>query len=258
MSGLMFRIGANANEYRIVWLSARDVSLLYKLFLTKTDWIAHQGDRLLSRKATPSTSSPWGDGDFALLSERHHEPHILTVTESSESDSLLLEDATTPCSSTDGSTSSVEPDSLQTVLQESHAFVPFVARGIGDSFLLPLPAWPIFAALRSHGLMQGLLPENCPDVSTSPLQPLSLPEPLRPTPLQLVMSHRRAIDRFPFPRLRDNMIVLQDVIDVDEFIRDLFCMPGLSFRFDLRRQTWNSTSWKIEPEFAAKWGYLFH
>lgn len=127
-----------------------------------------------------------------------------------------------------------------------------------DNYLLGLSAWPIFAALRQHGLMQGIIPANCHDEVISPLQPLSLPEALRPTPLQLVLSHRRWIDRFPFPRLRDNLIVLKDFINLDEFIRDLFSIAGLRFRSESKRATWDPASWKIEPEFAIKWGYLFN
>lgn len=127
-----------------------------------------------------------------------------------------------------------------------------------DDHLLGLPAWPIFAALKQHGLMQGIIPANCHSHEVSPLQPLSLPDALRPTPLQLISPHRRWIDRFPFPRLRDNLIVLDDLVDLDEFVRDLFATAGLSFRFELRRPTWEPSSWEIKPDFASKWGYLFY
>ena len=137
---------------------------------------------------------------------------------------------------------------------EIHALAIGMTR---DSFWLSLPTWPIFAALKQHGLMQGIVQANCHDEAVSPLQPLSLPESLRPTPLQLVHSHQRWIDRFPFPRLRDNLIVLRSLVDLDRFIKDLFGMASLSFRFELQRATWDPASWRIEPEFATKWGYLF-
>ena len=83
-----------------------------------------------------------------------------------------------------------------------------------------------------------------------------LPEFLRPTPLQLAMVHRRWIDRFPFPRLRDNMILLSALVDLDLFVRDLFNMVSLTLRPD--RATWDPKAWTIGPEFSLKWGYLFH
>lgn len=127
-----------------------------------------------------------------------------------------------------------------------------------DHRLLCWPAWAIYAALGNHGLMQGTT--CCQGASIdapSPAEYLSLPEPLRPTPLQLAVTHRRWIDRFPFPRMRDNMILLTGLIDLDEFVRDLFGMASLVPRLGVQRLTWDPRHWTIGPEFAAKWGYLF-
>lgn len=127
-----------------------------------------------------------------------------------------------------------------------------------DHSLLSWPAWPIFAALRQHGLMQGILAGNCLEEGKSLLPPIPLPEALKPTPLQLVKSHRRVIDRFPFPRLRDNMILLESIIDLDEFVRDVFEMSGLIFRSESWRATWDPDAWSLGPQFSRKWGYLFN
>jgi hypothetical protein len=127
-----------------------------------------------------------------------------------------------------------------------------------DHRFLCRPAWPIYAALSNHGFMQGTM--SCEEGSIdapSPTAYLSLPEALKPTPLQLAMAHRRWIDRFPFPRMRDNMILLAALIDLDEFVRDLFGMASLLPRPEVQRLTWEPTHWIIGPEFAAKWGYLF-
>jgi hypothetical protein len=105
--------------------------------------------------------------------------------------------------------------------------------------------------------MQGT---GCPDSNeeaASPREYLSLPAPLRPTPLQLAMAHKRWIDRFPFPRLRDNLILLNGLVDLDEFVRDLFGMASLLLRPDSQRATWEPESWSIGSEFSLKWGYLF-
>ncbi len=126
-----------------------------------------------------------------------------------------------------------------------------------DHYFLCWPAWPIYSALVQHGLMQGTGCPDSNDETTSPREYLSLPEALQPTPLQLVTSHKRWIDRFPFPRLRDNLILLNGLVDLEDFVRDLFGMASLLLRSDLRRATWDSTAWTMGTGFAKKWGYLF-
>ncbi|KIW81653.1 hypothetical protein Z517_04679 [Fonsecaea pedrosoi CBS 271.37] len=126
-----------------------------------------------------------------------------------------------------------------------------------DHYFLCWPAWAIYSALGQHGLMQGTVCEGSHQEVKSPPEYLTLPESLRPSPLQLAVPHRRWIDRFPFPRLRDNMILLGGLIDLDDFVRDLFGMASLILRHEVRRATWDPESWAIGREFSAKWGYLF-
>ena len=83
-----------------------------------------------------------------------------------------------------------------------------------------------------------------------------IPDSLRPTELQLTVVHPRWIDRFPFPKMRDNMITLLGIIDEEEFMADLFCFT--SFTLDTGAASWDPKAWKIGKEFAAKWGYLFY
>lgn len=82
-----------------------------------------------------------------------------------------------------------------------------------------------------------------------------LPDALQPTPLQLVVPHRLWIDRFPFVRLRDNMILLNSLLDLDAFCGDLFNTASLTLRPSA--PSWDPRSWVLGEEFAAKWGYLF-
>ena len=126
-----------------------------------------------------------------------------------------------------------------------------------DHYFICWPAWGIYHALTQHGLMQGT---NCPDAegdAVSPRKYLSLPEFLRPTPLQLAKVHKRWIDRFPFPRMRDNMILLDGLVDLEDFIRDLFGKDSLCLRPDAQGPTWEPKSWFLGTEFSLKWGYLF-
>src|ERR1700742_286296 len=83
-----------------------------------------------------------------------------------------------------------------------------------------------------------------------------IPESLRPTELQLTVVHPRWIDRFPFPKMRDNMITLMGIINEEEFLADLFCFT--SFTLDAGAASWDPKAWRIGKEFSAKWGYLFY
>ncbi|KAJ9200434.1 hypothetical protein DTO164E3_4009 [Paecilomyces variotii] len=113
----------------------------------------------------------------------------------------------------------------------------------------------VYAALWENGAMMGL---SC---STSvPARSSSagshIPEPLQPTSLQLTTIHPLWIDRFPFPRMRDNTITLLGLIQEDDFLRDLFCMD--SFEIKPGGAPWDPTAWKIGKNFQEKWGYLFY
>ena len=87
-------------------------------------------------------------------------------------------------------------------------------------------------------------------------QPLDLPETLHPTPLQLTTPHPIWIDRLPFSRMRDNVILLADTIDLEEFYVDLFIKE--SFQVEEGMAPHDPAAYRIYPEFKAKWGYLFY
>ncbi|KAK4941603.1 hypothetical protein LTR10_018480 [Elasticomyces elasticus] len=120
-----------------------------------------------------------------------------------------------------------------------------------------LSGMSIYLALGRHALVQGTICSACDENAPSPIEYLSLPDSLKPTPLQLVKPHRKWIDRFPFPRMRDNLILLSEILDLDDFVRDLFGMSSLIFRHESGQATWDPGAWIIAPEFASKWGYLF-
>ncbi|KAK6379516.1 hypothetical protein LTS17_006434 [Exophiala oligosperma] len=113
----------------------------------------------------------------------------------------------------------------------------------------------VYAALFHNGAMMGL---TCSISFASKSRPFGeeIPDSLRPTPLQLTTIHPQWIDRFPFPKMRDNMITLLSIIDEEEFLGDLFCLT--SFTVDGRMASWDPSAWKIGHEFSAKWGYLFY
>ena len=112
----------------------------------------------------------------------------------------------------------------------------------------------VFAALWDNGAMLGLLCSTT-IISTSNNVGLHIPESLHPTETQLTVSHPSWVDRFPFPKFRDNFILCYGVVDEEAFLRDLFSMD--SFSIKPGRFGWDPTAWSIRPGFAAKWGYLF-
>ncbi|KEF51310.1 uncharacterized protein A1O9_12660 [Exophiala aquamarina CBS 119918] len=148
------------------------------------------------------------------------------------------------------------PSAIAKVVAWRGGYTRSNATGVSlDHWFLCWPAWSIYAALTKHGLMLGTSCAECVYDSVSPSAYESLPDALKPTPLQLVVPHRRWIDRFPFIRLRDNMILLNTLLDLDEFCGDLFNTVSLTLRPSA--PSWDPRSWVLGEEFATKWGYLF-
>ena len=122
------------------------------------------------------------------------------------------------------------------------------------SYERPYPL-TVFGALYVNGQILGL---SCNVVSPVKSSPVSsdVPLPLQPTPTQLLIVHFTWIDRFPFPKMRDNIINLSFIIDEEEFSRDIFTMP--CFSITPGAAPWDPRAWKIEKPFADKWGFLFY
>ena len=130
-----------------------------------------------------------------------------------------------------------------------------VPRTKGDeNFTAEVPP-SVYTALFNNGAMMGLSCSSVVPAKSSKVGP-EIPEPLHPTPLQLTTIHPRWIDRFPFPKMRDNFINLGAIIDEEEFMRDLFSME--SFTIQPGMSGWDPRAWIISKEFARKWGYLFY
>jgi hypothetical protein len=81
-----------------------------------------------------------------------------------------------------------------------------------------------------------------------------LPDTLQPSPLQLTTPHPIWLDRLPFPRLRDNVILLMQMIDLEEFYVDLFMKE--SFHVDQNKEPHDMSAFHIQQAFRDKWGYL--
>lgn len=125
-----------------------------------------------------------------------------------------------------------------------------------SSILYEQPAIPlsVVSAMYLNGSMLGLTCGAVAPAKSNPCGP-EIPLTLQPTLLQLTHAHSRWIDRFPFPRMRDNFINLSGLIEEEDLMRDLFLMP--SFEITPGELPWDPKAWKIQRAFAEKWGYLF-
>ncbi|GLA50162.1 hypothetical protein AnigIFM63604_006198 [Aspergillus niger] len=96
-------------------------------------------------------------------------------------------------------------------------------------------------------------PSPLPDVDIS-----TLPESLRPTALQRLVPHHPWLDFFPFPEMRDRLIVAATAgyLDEDELCRDLMAF------WDTRNSgatlvvwgvPWDPWNWEVTEAFLAKW-----
>ncbi|KAJ4986814.1 hypothetical protein SVAN01_07741 [Stagonosporopsis vannaccii] len=122
---------------------------------------------------------------------------------------------------------------------------------LSKTLALPLT---VFTALFLNGqILQ--IPCSTLLASKSPLPSPQTPLSLRPTASQLTTVHYQWIDRLPFPKLRDSLIRLQAVLDLDEFLEDIFLKP--SFEIENGGRSWEAGKWKMEEGWREKWGWLF-
>ncbi|MCJ1326052.1 hypothetical protein MMC10_002715 [Thelotrema lepadinum] len=124
-----------------------------------------------------------------------------------------------------------------------------------DRTILPDPNTSVYAALFANGVLLGLQCSQC-KIDKSNITVQTIPTSLNPTPLQLGVPHPTFIDRFPFQKFRDNFIYFSVLIDVEQFLSDLFNLP--SFALTPGGQSWDPSVWRIGPQFEKRWGYLFY
>lgn len=86
-----------------------------------------------------------------------------------------------------------------------------------------------------------------------------IPDCLRPTFCQLHIPHHPWLDFFPFPRMRDCMILAGDSFDDNDLCHDLMAY------WDTRNtvatllvwgNSWDARNWEVTEGFAHKWKWL--
>lgn len=120
--------------------------------------------------------------------------------------------------------------------------------------LLPRRFMSALQALYNNGVVLGMSVLQSCGTAISHINP-SAPKSLQPTNLQLSVIHYTAVDRFPFPVFRDNLILMQDNIDPQEFMYDIINMH--SFWVIDGKAPWDQSAWRMSKDYEQKWGYLF-
>lgn len=139
-------------------------------------------------------------------------------------------------------------------LQASAIFIPGTTSPGAGECLISHTNNTVFTALFKNGRVLGV-PCGSQMSRKSKMRP-GIPPPLQPTLLQTTTMHTSWIDRFPFPRMRDNFIMLNAVIDEEEFLQSLF--DTHSFTIVPGTMSWDPNGWIMSKEFADEWGYLFY
>lgn len=120
--------------------------------------------------------------------------------------------------------------------------------------------------------IQDRLPPGCgrslsiPCFGAVPSSPESIPADLRPTALQKSLTkpppHLFWVDALPFPKLRNNLILMSGTYDTENLLLDIG--QGIYEGFDdderrgcvVWREPWSASGWEFSEGFVRKWGFL--
>ncbi|PWY91646.1 hypothetical protein BO94DRAFT_623062, partial [Aspergillus sclerotioniger CBS 115572] len=86
-----------------------------------------------------------------------------------------------------------------------------------------------------------------------------IPASLRPTVIQRLVPHHPWLDFFPFPRMRDLMILAGDSLDEDDLCRDLMAFwdtHNTGATLLVWGESWDPQNWEATEEFVRKWHWL--
>ncbi|KAL4930289.1 bZIP transcription factor [Aspergillus undulatus] len=86
-----------------------------------------------------------------------------------------------------------------------------------------------------------------------------IPLALRPTDIQRRMLHHPWLDFFPFPKMRDWLILGEHLYDDEELCHDLMAFwdtRATQATLVVWGQSWDPRSWEVTEGFAVKWGWL--
>lgn len=85
------------------------------------------------------------------------------------------------------------------------------------------------------------------------------PPSLRPTALQRMIPHHPWIDLFPFPKMRDNMLLAESQYDEDALCNNLidFCdIPTDETGLVVWGEPWEPAGWEVSESLLKSWGWV--
>ncbi|KUJ10542.1 uncharacterized protein LY89DRAFT_656375 [Mollisia scopiformis] len=132
--------------------------------------------------------------------------------------------------------------------------------------LLTLIQFNVFRALLSNtatlgisyewlGSDEAISPLSSPVPGINPFTPVSL----LPTELQRTITHHPWIDVFPFPAMRNNMLLAEDQYDEMALCNDLveFCtLPNEKTGLIVWKDPWDPSGWEVSETFARRWTWV--
>jgi hypothetical protein len=155
-----------------------------------------------------------------------------------------------------------------------HAYASYIQGSPALSHLSLLVRYNVSSALARNADMLGVTAEfyewegispfvkQGPTIGlTSPRRSVGWPPNLHPTSLQCSMPHHPWLDLFPWPKVRDNMLMAfedPDICDDDELCHDICEYQGHESDavVIVWGDAWDPRSWEITPAFLKKWGWL--
>ncbi|OJJ97237.1 hypothetical protein ASPACDRAFT_8880, partial [Aspergillus aculeatus ATCC 16872] len=82
-----------------------------------------------------------------------------------------------------------------------------------------------------------------------------LPPALEPTAIQRRVPHHPWLDLFPFPHLRDALILAQDCIDEDQLCHDMCGRDLEATGILVWTDPWDPMGWEVTEAFLSVWGW---
>lgn len=147
------------------------------------------------------------------------------------------------------------------------AFQSYVLGAPNRDHLLSLSRLNVHRAIIDNILAIGMTPawmKSDDSVSIFNLGPPEVPfdhvpPSLRPSSVQLRVSHHPWLDFFPFPGMRDRLILAGELLDDDDLCHDLMAF------WDTRNtgatllvwgHAWEPQNWEVTESFVRKWKWL--
>ncbi|CAI7669428.1 unnamed protein product [Penicillium manginii] len=150
---------------------------------------------------------------------------------------------------------------------EAKAFESYMNGAPNRDHLISLSRLNVHKAIHENIFAIGMTPKWMQDDDSISIFNLSqpsfsiqgIPPCLRPSYIQLHVPHHPWLDFFPFPRMRDCMILAGDSFDDDDLCHDLMAFwdtRNTAATLLVWGNSWEAKNWEVTEGFARKWKWL--